>query len=189
LKFHFTTLLQNYLDVFLCTSTCASVSKFLCLSFLQCFWVHSTEIISFIWNWDFSSEFQSVLCAVNGSLDGTKNHEVLNYWPDKFHIEEFFFRSTYSLFKFHEWYGIWRFNTLFTTAQDWICFWAKWVQSTFCHHITLRPIILLYFHVCHFLPSDFFLWHFQTKILIKVMEVVNSYILYFITLHLFPTHQ
>jgi len=76
--------MQNYLDVFLCTSTCASViqipvslifAAFQCVLYRNKKFLYETETS----NSFTSSEFQSVLCALNGSHAGTKNHEVPNY--------------------------------------------------------------------------------------------------------------
>jgi hypothetical protein len=56
------------------------------------------------------------------------------------------------------------FITVFTTARHWSLFWARWIQSTISHPITLRLILILSFHLCLYLPSGLFPSDFHTKV-------------------------
>jgi hypothetical protein len=44
--------------------------------------------------------------------------------------------------------GTWRFITILTTAHHWSLFWARWIQPTPSHLISLRSILMLCSHSC-----------------------------------------
>jgi hypothetical protein len=53
-------------------------------------------------------------------------------------------RTKLHLFKnFPIFYGTWRFNTMFTRACHKSRSWARWIQSTPPHYISLRLIFIL----------------------------------------------
>jgi hypothetical protein len=55
--------------------------------------------------------------------------------------------------------------TTFTRARHWSLSWARWIQFTPSHPISLRSILLLSSHLRLGLPSGLFLSCFPTKIL------------------------
>jgi hypothetical protein len=61
--------------------------------------------------------------------------------------------------------GARRFITVFTTAHHWFLSWARWIHSTPSHPISLRPILILSYHLRWGLPSGLFLSGFLTRIL------------------------
>jgi len=44
---------------------------------------------------------------------------------------------TQSIKKFRNFFGTRRFITVFTRARHWSAFWARWIQSTPFHRISL----------------------------------------------------
>jgi hypothetical protein len=67
---------------------------------------------------------------------------------------------THTAKKFPDFYGTRRFITVLTTARHWSLFWAWWIQSITSHAISLRPILILPYHLrlClqnGLVPSDF----------------------------------
>jgi hypothetical protein len=44
--------------------------------------------------------------------------------------------------KFPKFYGTWRFTTMFTTARHWSLPWARCIQSTSSHPVSLRSILI-----------------------------------------------
>jgi hypothetical protein len=67
--------------------------------------------------------------------------------------------------KFSETYGTRRFITMFTTARQQFLSWARWIQSTPPHLISLRSILKLCSHLSLDLQIFLFLSEFPTKIL------------------------
>jgi hypothetical protein len=67
--------------------------------------------------------------------------------------------------KFPAFYGTRRFITVFTRTRHWSLSWARWIQSTPSHTVSLRSILMLtsYLRLC--LPSGLFPSSFPTKIL------------------------
>jgi len=61
--------------------------------------------------------------------------------------------------------GTWRFITVFTSAHHWSLSWARWIQSTTSHAISVRSIQIPSSHLCPDLLSGFFPLGFLTKIL------------------------
>jgi hypothetical protein len=57
---------------------------------------------------------------------------------------------------------------LFTRACLWAVFWARWIQSSISHLISLRSMLLLPSYLCIGLPSDVFFPGFPTKNLVCV---------------------
>jgi hypothetical protein len=45
---------------------------------------------------------------------------------------------------------------VFTTARQWSLSWARWIQSTPSHPISLRSILILSFHLCLRLSNGVF---------------------------------
>jgi len=54
---------------------------------------------------------------------------------------------TQLLKKFSAFYGTWRFITVLTRARHWSLCWARWIQSTPSHSISLRFILILSSHL------------------------------------------
>jgi len=67
--------------------------------------------------------------------------------------------------KFQAFYGTWRFFTIFIRARHWSIIWAKYIQSTPCHPISLWSILILFFYLRLRLPSCLFSSGFPTNIL------------------------
>jgi hypothetical protein len=55
---------------------------------------------------------------------------------------------------FPAFYGTLRFITVFTRALHWSLTWARLIQSTRCHPISLRSVLILSTHLRRGLPSD-----------------------------------
>jgi hypothetical protein len=55
--------------------------------------------------------------------------------------------------------------TVFTRARHWSLSWGRWIQSTPCHSISLRSILIPSYHLWLDLPSGLFPSGFPTKIL------------------------
>jgi hypothetical protein len=51
---------------------------------------------------------------------------------------------TQLLKKFPAFYGTKRFIAVFTRARHWSLSWARWIQSTSCHHISRRSILIIF---------------------------------------------
>jgi len=68
---------------------------------------------------------------------------------------------THPFKKFPALFGTWRFITVFTRVHHWSLSWARWIQSTPSHPLSLRFIS----HLCLGLPSGPFPSGFLTKIL------------------------
>jgi hypothetical protein len=45
--------------------------------------------------------------------------------------------------RFPTFYGTWRFITIFTRAHHWSISWARWIQSTPSHQISLASLLML----------------------------------------------
>jgi glucan phosphoethanolaminetransferase (alkaline phosphatase superfamily) len=47
-------------------------------------------------------------------------------------------------------YGTRKFINVFTAARHWSVSWARWIQSTFCHPVSLRCVLILscYLLIC-----------------------------------------
>jgi hypothetical protein len=54
--------------------------------------------------------------------------------------------------KFSAFYGARRFITVFTTVRHWSVFWARCIQSTLYHSVSLRSILMLSSHLREFSP-------------------------------------
>jgi len=61
-------------------------------------------------------------------------------------------------------YGTWMSITVFTRVRHWPLSWARWIQSTTSHPISLRSLLILYFHVRLGLSIGLFHSGFSTKI-------------------------
>jgi len=59
------------------------------------------------------------------------------------------------------------FITVFTRAHHWFLSWARCIQSTSSHPISLTSILLLFSHLRLGFPSDFFHSDFPAKILLR----------------------
>jgi hypothetical protein len=66
--------------------------------------------------------------------------------------------------KFSALYGTRCFITVFTTARHCPLSWARWIQSTPSHPVSVRSILILYFHLRLYLPIGLFPLGFSTKI-------------------------
>jgi hypothetical protein len=53
-------------------------------------------------------------------------------------------------------YGIWRFITVFTTTHHWFLSWARYIQSTSSHPISVTSILILSSHLRLGFPSGVF---------------------------------
>jgi hypothetical protein len=96
---------------------------------------------------------------------------------------------TQLLKKFTTFHGTRGSVAVFTIARHWFLSWARWIQSTLSHPISIRFILILPFHVCLGLPSGHFPTGFPTKILYAflISPVRDTYpalpiLLYFVTL-------
>jgi len=69
------------------------------------------------------------------------------------------------VWKFPDFYGTRRFVTMFTAAHHLSLSWARFIQSTLSHPISIRFIILLSSHLQLSLPIGLFHSWFLTKIL------------------------
>jgi hypothetical protein len=94
--------------------------------------------------------------------------------------------------KFTTFYGARRFIIEFTTARHWTLYWARWIQSTPSHFISLRSNIILPSLPRLILPSRLCPLDFSTKIsydfLISPMRATchtHFILLYWITLIIF----
>jgi len=67
--------------------------------------------------------------------------------------------------KFPAFYGNRRYITIFTRTLHWFLSWARRIQSTPCHLIFLRAIVILCSPLLQGLPSGLFPSGFSTKIL------------------------
>jgi len=65
-------------------------------------------------------------------------------------------------------YRIRRFITVLTTVRHWSPTWARWIQSTHSHPVSLRYILILPFHLHLGLPSGLFPSGFPTKIFVRI---------------------
>jgi hypothetical protein len=54
---------------------------------------------------------------------------------------------------------------VFTTAHQWCLSWARWIQSTTSHSVSLKSILILSSHLRLGLPSGVFPSDFPTEIL------------------------
>jgi len=59
---------------------------------------------------------------------------------------------TQPVMKFPAFYGIQKFITVFTTNRHWSVSWARCIQSTPTHCISLRPTLILSSHLLRRLP-------------------------------------
>jgi len=57
-----------------------------------------------------------------------------------------------------------RFISMFTTAGRWFISWARWLQSTPCHPISVSPLLILSSYLRLGLPSCLFLMLFNHKV-------------------------
>lgn len=53
-------------------------------------------------------------------------------------------------------FGIRRAIAIFTRCRHWSLFWTGWIQLTHLHHISVRTILILAFHLRLGLPSSIF---------------------------------
>jgi hypothetical protein len=67
--------------------------------------------------------------------------------------------------KFPSVYGTRKFITVFTTTRHWSLSWARCIQSTPSNPVSLRSILILFYHLRLRLPSGLFPSSFPTKIL------------------------
>jgi hypothetical protein len=58
--------------------------------------------------------------------------------------------------KFSDFYGIWKFITVFTRARRYFLYWARCIDSILYHPISLRSILILSSHLHLGLPSSLF---------------------------------
>jgi hypothetical protein len=65
--------------------------------------------------------------------------------------------------KFSAYYGIRRFIAVLTTARHWSLSWARCIQSTPSHPISLRSILILPSHLRLGLTNGLFLQTYQAK--------------------------
>jgi hypothetical protein len=66
--------------------------------------------------------------------------------------------------KFPAFYGTRRFITVFTRACHWSLSWARWIQSTSSHTLSVRSIMILSSHVRLRLQGGYFPSGFPAKI-------------------------
>jgi len=76
---------------------------------------------------------------------------------------------TYIATELPKFYGIRRYNTMFTRARHWSQFWARCIQSTTSNSISLKYILILFFHLRLGLPSGLFSSGFPTKFLYEFL--------------------
>jgi hypothetical protein len=65
--------------------------------------------------------------------------------------------------KYRAFYITRRFITVFTRTRHWYLSWARWIQSTTSHRITVRCILILSSYLCQRLPNGNFLSGFPNK--------------------------
>jgi hypothetical protein len=67
--------------------------------------------------------------------------------------------------KLNAFYCTWTFITVFTRTCYWFLSWAKWIESTSLHTVSLGPILILFPRVflCHL--SGLFLWEYPIKLM------------------------
>jgi hypothetical protein len=72
---------------------------------------------------------------------------------------------------FPEFYGTWRFVTVFTRALHWSLSWARWIQSIPSYP---RYILILSTHLCLGLPNGPFPSGFPTNILHAFVSPIHA---------------
>jgi hypothetical protein len=70
--------------------------------------------------------------------------------------------------KFPTCYGTWSYITVFTAAHHWSVYWARCIQFTPSHSVSLRSILMLSSDLHSGLPSRLFPSGFPTKVLYRV---------------------
>jgi hypothetical protein len=107
--------------------------------------------------------FLFTCCSCNSCC--IRSYAVLNWHPQPTRKPTIQLTVTQLVKKFPDFYGNRRFITVFTRTRHWSLSWARWIQFTISHLLSVRCFLILSSHLCLGLPGGLFSYGFPTKIL------------------------